>query len=136
MSAADGPGSGALLQEALRLILAMPSHEQRRHDQPRHEQADGLECRICPLCQGIAAVRQLRPEAVEHLAAALGELALAVREVLRPAGQPSGDPRDHGDPCDTPDTGTRTAAADAGGAAGSAEAARRPERVQRIPVTD
>jgi hypothetical protein len=37
------------------------------------------ECGACPLCAGLAALRQARPEAVEHLVKAGTELLLAVR---------------------------------------------------------
>lgn len=43
---------------------------------------DGAECRLCPLCQAIRAVRGLRPEVVDHLAAATTELAAAVRAAV------------------------------------------------------
>ena len=47
---------------------------------------DEPECRICPLCQFIAAVRQTRPETAEHLLSAGASLTAALRSVL--AGQP------------------------------------------------
>lgn len=46
---------------------------------------DTAECRICPLCQAIHAVRGLRPEVVDHLAAATTELAAALRAAVEPA---------------------------------------------------
>jgi hypothetical protein len=48
------------------------------------------ECRSCLLCQGLAALRQARPEAVEHLARAGLELLLAARALLEPpAAEPA-----------------------------------------------
>ena len=47
---------------------------------------DPVTCTACPLCRGIAAVRSLNPEVVEHLTAAAGSLAAALRELRRPAG--------------------------------------------------
>jgi hypothetical protein len=37
------------------------------------------ECQICPICAGLAALREARPEAVEHLVKAGAELLLAAR---------------------------------------------------------
>ena len=42
----------------------------------------GLECRVCPICQGVSRLRDVRPEAVQHLATAAAELVAAFREVL------------------------------------------------------
>ena len=39
----------------------------------------GPECRICPLCQAIALLRQVRPDTVEQLATALTELVTTLR---------------------------------------------------------
>lgn len=40
------------------------------------------ECLVCPLCMGIAALRQARPEAMEHLLKAGAELLEAVRSLM------------------------------------------------------
>ncbi len=45
------------------------------------------ECRACPICQGLSVLRQVRPEAVEHLTMAVDQLALALRALLSPSGQ-------------------------------------------------
>ncbi len=57
----------------------------------------GPECRVCPVCRVLAAVRTLRPEAVEHLAIAAAELASAWREAVagsrpEPGPPPGRDP--------------------------------------------
>ena len=44
------------------------------------------ECGACPLCAGLAALRQARPEAVEHLVKAGAELLLAAKALLDGAG--------------------------------------------------
>lgn len=49
-------------------------------DQPGH----AAECRACPVCQGLALLRQTRPEAFEHLAVAVDALALAARALRSP----------------------------------------------------
>ncbi len=62
------------------------------HDQAGH--GGGPECQVCPICIGLAALRQARPEAMEHLMKAGAELLLAARALLdaqetasdRPAG--------------------------------------------------
>ena len=50
------------------------------------------ECQICPLCTGLARLRESRPEAVEHLLKAGAELLLAARALLEGAAEPSGSP--------------------------------------------
>jgi hypothetical protein len=47
------------------------------------------ECLVCPLCMGVAALRQARPEAMEHLLKAGAELLEAWRALMepRPAGE-------------------------------------------------
>ena len=40
------------------------------------------DCQVGPLCAGLAALRQARPEAVEHLVKAGAELLLAARALL------------------------------------------------------
>jgi hypothetical protein len=47
----------------------------------------GPECRVCPVCQLVALLRRTRPEVLEHLVGAAGELAAAVRMVV---GEPRG----------------------------------------------
>ena len=50
------------------------------------------ECQTCPICAGLAALREARPEAVEHLVKAGAELLLAAKALLDGATQPSGAP--------------------------------------------
>ena len=40
------------------------------------------ECRLCPICAGLAVLREARPEAVQHLAKAGAELLLAAKALL------------------------------------------------------
>jgi hypothetical protein len=54
--------------------------------------AQAAECRACPICAGLAALRQSRPEAVEHLAKAGAELLLAARALLEAAAAPDQPP--------------------------------------------
>lgn len=54
----------------------------------------GPDCRRCPVCQGIAAVRRVRPEAVERLADVLSDVATALRDTreMGGAGESHGQP--------------------------------------------
>jgi hypothetical protein len=80
----------------------------------------GRDCTGCPLCRGLAAFRQVRPELTEHLAEAVEEFLTAYRRtgtgtetgVSAPGDEPGGP----------------------GGGAANATGARR--RVQRIDITD
>jgi len=38
------------------------------------------ECRVCPLCRGVAALREANPEAVSRMGRALADLAVAFGE--------------------------------------------------------
>jgi hypothetical protein len=53
------------------------------HDDAAAGQAP--ECQFCPFCAGLAALREARPEAVEHLVKAGAELLLAAEPADRPA---------------------------------------------------
>ena len=44
------------------------------------------ECLVCPLCMGIAALRQSRPDAVEHVVKAGMELLAAFHALVEPPG--------------------------------------------------
>ena len=98
MTAAAGerpePGDAGrrLVDEALRLVDAFREAD----GAGRAEGHTGPECRACPVCRVVAAVRTLRPEAVEHLAVAAAELASAWREVVAgsaPPAAPEASPR-------------------------------------------
>ena len=62
---------------------------------PDHDAAaagQAPECKFCPLCQAMAALRSARPEAVEHLLKAGTELLLAARALLEGAAEPPAEP--------------------------------------------
>jgi hypothetical protein len=50
------------------------------------------ECQACPICAGLAALREARPEAVEHLVKAGAELLLAAKALLDGAGEAARGP--------------------------------------------
>ena len=60
------------------------------HDAPAAGTAP--ECQTCPICTGLAALREARPEAVEHLLKAGAELLLAAKALLDVATEPAGRP--------------------------------------------
>lgn len=53
--------------------------------QETHTAGTSPECLVCPLCTGIAALREARPEAVEHLLKAGAELLAAFRALVDPS---------------------------------------------------
>jgi hypothetical protein len=67
------------------------------HDDEQRAAA-AADCVACPLCAGLAALRQARPEAVEHLVKAGTELLLAARALLK---GPAPDGRDTPHPAGT-----------------------------------
>jgi hypothetical protein len=54
-----------------------------------HVATGAEECLVCPVCQGISALRKVRPEVVEHLLDAGASLLAALRAGLEP---PHGSP--------------------------------------------
>ena len=110
------PPVGSAAEEAARLFAAAEQWLRTRTGDPLGAAADGqsgAECAVCPLCQGIAAVRSVRPETVEHLLDATASFVAALRSTFVATGTGAG----------------------AGPAADGSSAARRPE-VQRISVQD
>jgi Ser/Thr protein kinase RdoA (MazF antagonist) len=120
-----GPAAGRareglrVLDEALKLLDAVQAPpfqsagagEQPAAEGPHRQAHRGGECRVCPVCRGLAALREANPEAVARMGRALADLAAAFAEF---AGAP-------GDPDATPP---------------ARPAPPRPVRVQRIDVTD
>jgi hypothetical protein len=60
--------------------------------EPAQSRGAGPECQVCPICMGLATLRQARPEALEHLMKAGAELLLAARALLE-AGEAAGPSR-------------------------------------------
>ena len=122
---------------------AGPDHEPR-HDAPddtgrcghcgaRTGVGQTVSCQVCPICQGIALLRTVRPETVDRLADLAGSVAATLREVaahVRTRAQESG-PRADG-PDGPPAGGAGAAQAGTGGPG----APRGPATVQDIPVGD
>lgn len=84
---------GSAAEEAVKLLAAVQEWARTRFDH-EHLATGSAECQICPVCQGIAALRQVRPETVEHLLDAAASLVAAFRSTVTPTpGEPgpSGD---------------------------------------------
>jgi hypothetical protein len=62
------------------------------NQEPAHGGGTAPECQVCPICMGLATLRQARPEALEHLMKAGAELLLAARALLE-AGEPASSSR-------------------------------------------
>ncbi len=95
VSAADGagnPGAGAgaarLAQEAARLVDVLQGAGRDAGGASGAPEHAGPECRVCPLCRGLALLREVRPETVAALVAAATDLATALRDALVPEGTP------------------------------------------------
>lgn len=87
MTASSEP-VGSVGEEAAKLLAAAQEWARQRVPVEPHEA--GAECQLCPLCQAIALVRQLRPETIDHLLAAAGSLTAALRSAVAPAAPPAG----------------------------------------------
>ena len=125
---AERPEPGRrLLEEALRLIDVVQATRPGGSRSDRSPSADGAarsDCSVCPLCRGMAHLRQVDPGAVERLSGAVADAAAAVRDLLGATSTAPTSSARHGAGPD----------GDAPGAAGGGGVAR--VRVQRIEVTD
>lgn len=81
-----GPGAGSAADEAAKLLATV------REWVDGHLATSGADCQVCPVCQGIAALRESKPQVVAHLAAAGVSLAAAVREFVDAGGNGPGGP--------------------------------------------
>lgn len=73
---------GSAAEEAARLFSAVEDWARTRAGgllDAEHLATGSAECRVCPLCQAIGAVRHVRPEAVEHLLDAAASFVAALR---------------------------------------------------------
>ena len=78
---------GTAAEEAARLFAAVQDWARARFDH-EHLATGSAECQVCPVCQGIAALRQVRPETVEHLLDAAASFVAAFKSTFP---QPSPD---------------------------------------------
>lgn len=79
----SGPPVGSAAEEAARLFQAAEEWVRTRTGAHLDGLATGApECTVCPLCQGIAAVRGVRPETLEHLLDATASFVAALRTTV------------------------------------------------------
>ena len=92
-----GPGEvGSAAQEAARLFAAVEDWARTRGASAGElpEAHAASTCGVCPVCSGIALLRDVRPETVEHLLDAAASVVAAVRSAVVPppsaGSRPSG----------------------------------------------
>jgi len=73
-----------VLDEALRLLDLVQAQDGEAHR--------GGECRICPVCRGLALLREANPEAVARMTTAVVDLAAALGDFLAGPGRPASGP--------------------------------------------
>jgi hypothetical protein len=76
---------GSAAQEAARLFAAVEDWARTRGEAPGGEHSAGSgasTCGVCPVCSGIALLRDVRPETVEHLLDAAASVVAAVRSAV------------------------------------------------------
>jgi len=83
------PPVGSAAEEAARLFAAAEQWLRARTGGPLdaaagapHGSGSNAECTVCPLCQGIAAIRSVRPETVEHLLDVTASFVAALRSTV------------------------------------------------------
>lgn len=84
-----GPAS----DEALRLLAAAEQWARTRGAAllaSEHLGTGSAECTVCPLCQAVGTLRQVRPETVGHLLDAAGSLVAALRSAVPVPDPPAG----------------------------------------------
>ncbi len=80
-----GRDVGSAAEEAAHLFAAVQDWARTRGAgllDSEHLASGGAECSVCPVCQGIAALRQVKPETVEHLLDAAASVVAALRTAV------------------------------------------------------
>lgn len=90
MTGPDGPQLGSAAQEAARLLAAVEDWARTRGEPGTadHTGAATSTCGVCPVCSGIALLRDVRPETVEHLLDAAASVVAALRSAVVPPSAP------------------------------------------------
>jgi hypothetical protein len=83
---------GSAAEEAAKLIAAVQEWARTRFDS-EHLATGSAECQVCPICQGVAAFRQVKPETIEHLLDAAASVVAALRSTVGHHPEPSGTGR-------------------------------------------
>jgi hypothetical protein len=87
------PPLGSAAEEAARLFAAVEQWARSRAGgllDEEHLATGSAECSVCPLCQTVHALRQVKPETVEHLLDAAASVVAALRSTV--LGAPPDDP--------------------------------------------
>lgn len=89
------PPVGSAAEEAARLFAAAEEWVRTRSGVHLDGVATGApECSVCPVCQAISALRQVKPETVEHLLDAAASFVAALRTAVGgPTSPPAGSSR-------------------------------------------
>ncbi len=74
---------GSPTEEAAKLLAAAQEWARGRFDD-EHLATGSAECQVCPLCQGVAALRHVRPDTIEHLLDAAASVVAALKSSLTP----------------------------------------------------
>ncbi|MCU1671956.1 MAG: hypothetical protein JWN77_69 [Frankiales bacterium] len=84
---------GSAAEEAAKLFAAMEDWARQKTGHlldEEHVATGSPECSMCPVCQGIGALRHVRPEAVEHFLDAAASFVAALKTaVTAPPAEPS-----------------------------------------------
>ena len=91
MTAPGGQPLGSAAQEAARLFAAVEDWARTRSEAYAADHPGGTAtatCGVCPVCTGIALLRDVRPETVEHLLDAAASVVAAVRSAVVPPTSP------------------------------------------------
>jgi hypothetical protein len=87
---------GSAAEEAARLFAAVEDWARgRTGPSGEHRPEAGSTCGVCPVCSGIALLREVKPETVEHLLDAAASVVAALRSAVTTpapegASRPSG----------------------------------------------
>ena len=82
---------GTPAEEAVKLLTAAQEWASRRFDS-EHLATGGAECQVCPVCQSVALLRQVRPETVEHLLDATASFVAALKTAVTGVQPPPTEP--------------------------------------------
>lgn len=88
----DGDPRGSTADEAVRLLAALAdrAREHLGSVAPDPHVGHAPECRWCPVCQGVAFVRDASPELREQVVSVATSLLLALRDLADGLAQPAG----------------------------------------------
>lgn len=89
------PHVGSAAEEAARLFAAVEDWARSRSGgllDGEHLATGASECTVCPVCQGVSLLRQVKPETVEHLLDAAASMVAALRSAVAAPSSPGEPP--------------------------------------------